>query len=563
METILSIPEKKKTAWPAETRPRQAEAWLTSLPLGNTVESATRLYQALFALNRSDLGPQDRFDIMEFYCRPAAAVADGLQTHFSSLSLPLSPKKKQLADFLSQLHTEMAFGYKTVLNDILVNRQRAKKETVTLATERSLRYLGQVLLRAYLVYMPHPVGVWREIHALYEFAERTGVQNELLSLPEVAEAKTSIARRYKQALLLGMCGPYQLPPNECRQVHAFLDLWADKAVIDASVDVPNPAGHFLVDLTADAPPVPLPKDIKIDNLPHLRALNALGLATVAHSFMSRLQQGETAKSFDLGTECVGSLCADMLRRWVKFWGLSASRQYSRMKKQGRISLCIGLRAVHFFACGQRTFGAFNRAELHETTQEVEMLAGLDLGDEVAQGSAVSVRAVDHFRVDEWQVQDESASGLALRRAGQGVQVRVGDLLGSENAASGQWRVGVARWTKSPDTATVEVGVEMISPSVAPVAVKPASDPDGDYAPALLLPAVAALRKPATLLLAPGTCKPGQNLHLYEGEQARHVKVLHLVERTGSFERVTFADVRANNAPASAANRRGEMWLDEP
>src|SRR5712692_9977550 len=216
----------------------------------------------------------------------------------------------------------MAYGYKYIIHDYINSRHLgSKKELINLAVERAIRCLGEVLLRSYQVYMPCPVGAWKEIHALYAYAERIGRQRTPLAAD--GDRESTVATQYLRVLLLGLCGPYQLPPNECRQVNAFLDIWADKATIDDRVDISGPVGHFLVDLSADSPPLAFPRDIKLQSAPHLRVLNAIGLAGTVHAFVNRLQRGEPVKTLELGSEYIGTASLDMLRRMIKFWGLKA------------------------------------------------------------------------------------------------------------------------------------------------------------------------------------------------------------------------------------------------
>ena len=62
-------------------------------------------------------------------------------------------------------------------------------------------------------------------------------------------------------------------------------------------------------------------------------------------------------------------------------------------------------------------------------------------------------------------------------------------------------------------------------------------------PALLLPAVEVLRRPATLLLPRGAFTPGTNLLLAEeGKGARTVRLLKRLDHTHVFETLVFADV---------------------
>jgi hypothetical protein len=79
--------------------------------------------------------------------------------------------------------------------------------------ERATAYLGEVLLRLSGVHACPP-GVWKEIHGFYRYAEQHGQEHRLLVIDGLEEG-TTVTRAYLQALLLGLCGPYQLPQNEC------------------------------------------------------------------------------------------------------------------------------------------------------------------------------------------------------------------------------------------------------------------------------------------------------------------------------------------------------------
>jgi hypothetical protein len=120
---------------------------------------------------------------------------------------------------------------------------------------------------------------------------------------------------------------------------------------------------------------------------------------------------------------------------------------------------------------------------------------------------------------------------------------VGDVIGIQNQELNQWRIGVVRWVKSADSQHVEMGVEMFAPHARPLAVRPAGTTVVPYSQALLLPAVEALRQPATLLVARGTCRPGEDIEIADYDSSsRRVRVLKLAERSNAFAQVVFADV---------------------
>ncbi len=539
----FALPRNQVTAWVVETDPTETASWLASLPLADSVQTAQQIYQALFTLNRMSLEADVRLVLMELYRKPVAAVASGLQSHFVRLSLPLKPRLKQLADFLCQLHMEMAHGYKHVLKDGLDEHEPWESEAFILAVERSIRYLGEVLLRSYQMYMPAPPGVWKEIHGFYRYAELHDQANRPLTIDGLEEG-TSVTHAYLQTLLLGLCGPYQLPQNECHQVNTFLARWSKKAEISAAIQLIDPAGCFLIDLNADHPAVPFPRDVPLHPEPALRALNAIELARVVHDFSKRLQKGEPPSTLGLGFECVGSACVDILKRMLRFWGFAGRRQYSRRQSPQSLSLCVGLNAVHFFCDGQRPFTP-PQAVAAIPEHALEPPDRFALEAESQDERPVTAPLPELFRVDSrWQVRDESAGGLSLARSGDaGIPVRVGDIIGIQNPLLNQWRVGAVRWVKSANTQHVEMGVEMLAPHAYPFAVRPAGTDVVPYSQALLLPPIEVLHQPATLLVARGTCQPGEDIEIADSESPpRRVRVLKVAERSSAFAQVVFADV---------------------
>ena len=534
----LSVPPKTVApSSPGIVRAKQAEAWLAQLPVTNPAEAAKRLYQSLRALNRAHVEPASRLEVMELYAPVALSLDEALQVHLQRVALPLNFRQKQLADFLRQFANEMAYGYKAVLHDVLAERGQLKKEWLPRVVERSLRYLAQVVLRSYAVYMPVPAGIWREAHTLYEYAEGLGREREAVSPLIAAEGATSVARRYQAMLLLGLSGPYQQPTGEIRNVNRFLDVWADKAQLTPVLASADSVGHFVVDLYSDTPPVAYTGEPLAANTA-LRMLNAAPVASAAHALLTRAQKGESVRVAP-GIECVGDACTGMLRRMVKFWGLSAKRQFSRFKKTAPLQICFGINALHFFANGERPFSPpDNPTDIDQAYIDLDV-APVDAPPQLA---APILRAPETFRVQTWTVRDESASGFSIHHEGElEAHVHVGEAIGVRDE-EGIWRVGIVRWAKSAESTSVEMGVEMLAPLVQPVAVKTA-DKDARYSQALLLPAVAALRKPATLLLPPRMFRANAPLYLVEDENFRELRLITLVERTGAFDQVAFADLR--------------------
>jgi cyclic-di-GMP-binding protein len=580
MNTLtVSIPAKKVSAWIAETDPKFAREWLASLPMADSTEAGREIYQSLYTLNRLELDVHDRFDLIELYRGPVDVVTTSLQPHFNRLSLPLSSKRRQLSELIRQLHMEMANGYKLCLTDLGKSwKPWGKKLLSSTSLERALRYLGDVLLRSYQIYSPCPPGVWKEIHELYRFAETTGRHEDPIgAADEPGAEQSSVIQRYMQILLLGLCNPYQLPQNQSLQINRFLEIWAGKAKLQTNMDVGNPVGHFLVDWTSDAPPIPFPRGAALQTGPHLRALNAIELVRTVHSFINHIRKGRSARSLQMGLDCLDSACLDLLQRLIRSWALVARRRHPRIKRNSHVFLCVGVHALHFFSSGQRPFSVPVQAE--ECAERDELVNLANQFKQVANESFAKERdetyiALDEvdrsnddppaqptkgfsvenpspteiYRIDRWRVRDDGPQGMLLSRSGETVtSVRVGDTLGLQHVNDmGNWAVAVVRWVKSQGVSSLEMGVELLASNAVPVAVKPVGLSDGEgggYTQALLLPAMEAAHCPETLLVTSGLYQPKRDYYLIEeNKPPRLVRPLKLLQHNVTFEQIVFADV---------------------
>jgi len=125
-------------------------------------------------------------------------------------------------------------------------------------------------------------------------------------------------------------------------------------------------------------------------------------------------------------------------------------------------------------------------------------------------------------------------------------VRVGDVVGIQRTDDPErWNVGVVRWMKSPETSSLQMGVELLAPSVQPVSIRPGGGDNAApvYFAGLLLPAMQVPPQPATLLAPRGICQLGRDVWLaQENIPARLVRPLQRLQQTGSVEQFVCADV---------------------
>jgi hypothetical protein len=557
VDVAVSTPPRRGTAWSVETNPKYTRAWLDSLAPLDNVESARELYQGLYALNRSALDPTARLELMQLYRDSVRTAGQSLEGAFTRVTFPLSEKLRRLALSLCRLHLEMAAGYKLSLQDLSRSwlTPWRRRQTLVLGAEQALYHLTEVVLRCYQLYLPYPAGVWRDAHALFSVAALHGREDEPVKTQEDRGAiNISVSQRYRRMLLLGAANPYQMPYGECATVHRFLGRWIDQARLALPEARTDGSGCFLVDGAADAPPAPLGRRMPNPGDSSLRLIDASELVRTLHVFLRRLEKGEPAAEMELGIDGLDSACHDMLQRLHRMYAQVATRRHSRIKRNETVMICAGIGAVHFFAGGQRSAPP---AVVHSVVTEIaDTSAGDGAGDAdsdyvalddpgpVPAKPALRTPAPESFRVDRWQVRDVSPQGLLLCQDSEArVRFRIGDVLGIQRTnLPGHWSVGLVRWFKGHGETGIDVGVELIAPSGVPASIRPVAEGESSSA-ALMLPAVEAAHRPATILVARGVAEVGKDCYLTSGDGGtRRVRVLDAIERTSSIEQIVVGTV---------------------
>jgi hypothetical protein len=558
----LRLPEKQATAWVTETTVSATRSWLNTLSLADSNLAARELYRSLYTLNRIDLKAKTRENILELYRNPINTVAAAIQSHLGQQTFPLTENQRHLTEIVRELLREMAIGYKTVVAESHNSwRQRLFRKTIATPIERGLRYLGEHLLHCYHVYTPYPPLIWLEVHELYRYAQQLALEQVPveISMREGA-GTTTINERYSQICLLGSCNPYRLPQGEAKKVHKFLYRWSGKAMLlkpDGSIPKP---GWFFIDLLRDGPPVMLQQPVAAGMAKRVRVLDASLLNEKIRSFVRQLEKGIPAAELNIGTECLDSACLEMFRRLLDSWDEVGRRQHNRSQGKGLVSACIGIESAHFFADGQRPFlppeghgepdSVFAVSDSGDDNQQyIDFDVPFDVdGVSAVKSTAESASRKHDFHITRWQIVDQSANGMLLRsRESPGMQIRVGDMLGIQFDASadGVWWPAVIRRFRGDLHGIVEIGIELLASHYEPVALR-AANGSAVYVPALLLSALETPenRRPQSLVFSRGAFRDlaGMQLTIYSGEQARQIRPLKLVERTGSFEQIFFADV---------------------
>ena len=530
----LSVPGcSDRSLAEVELHPGKVEQWLASLPLLNLAQGGRQLHSTLTAYNRMEIDPAVRLQLLELYRAPVRHVVSELQKQYVGMLLPLPEKNKKAAEQNREFQLELAYGYKYVV--LAHARQSGSRAEIALALQRAIRHLTEVLLTSSLSYSPHPQNLWHEIHSLYAYAEQLGAVDTTVNDPlNSAHGHSTVADAYKHALLLDLSDPYHLPSRMIVKINQYLDSYASLATLHRGFDRVEPNCHFLIDLESDRAGLLYSDDMAPDRSERYCLLNTVALARYIHTQLTYFRNGTPPPCQNLPPVFYKTGGEDMLLRLISVWGLNPRRVFRRNSRQNAaVDVAIGLDATNYWINGAHRF-----------------VVSAELVGPFVQRTSIGVFAKTHedvkhavdFKHEAWDLQDESAGGMSLRKIGL-VQrrVKVGDIIAMRFERGEDWTVAVVRWIKSPNSSNVEIGTQRLAPTAIPIVSKFIADDntESDFLPSLLLPPVAALNEPQTLVTPSNVFRPNRVIYMDDGQKLSRLRAKQLMEVASGFERIEF------------------------
>ncbi len=509
----------------------EVASWIEALPLADVGKTRHRVSSSLDKLITSDLPGQERFAALELFRSPIHYLSEALQPHFVGTAFPLTLKARGIADQLSELQMAMAEGYQGV-SDELLDLNTVRQEFTMLATslQRSLFYLGQVLLTSYQLYESISADCWRRIHRIYEAVERKGVHSSTVQDPyRQHQQSTTAEEQYKQILMLALTNPYRYSQTDIASIYSLLEQWTPQCRL-YSADHPD-AHQFAcrVDLASNEPP----SSIAYSAIPHSATCRLLDTSALIQSLPNSLPPGgDETSNHPTETQIPQTtvLWKDLLHSLATAWGLTAKRRYSRaFPETSGIAINLGLSAIHPLIDKLDSMSAMESARIKE------------------RPGTTDARNDDETYLCE--VIDESAGGSRLkwRNINKG-KIRVGELIAlRQTHAPGEMPgIGAIRWLKNTNQHTVEFGIQLISPGAVPIAVRLYNvndqESDHDYLKGLYIPEFKAIRQPASLILPAFLYRVDDVISLVMDHREHCLQLVKAIETTQGFSRYYYSSL---------------------
>ena len=554
MDLGLSLPESvDKAGDDVELRAGKLASWLDSLPMLNLVDTSYKIFQALSATNRTRIDDKSRLKLLETYRQPVATICDELEKEFIGNSLPLSTKALQSASRARSLQAEMANGYKILAQELAADLNGKIKDKVKLqlaeTVQRAIYHLASCLYYSYISYHPATPGTWKEIHRLYEFASIYQATDIEIEEPlNRVKGKSTANKNYKNAILLDLSGPYHLPGRSVQNIYNSLQSWGDLATLEPAANLPKDSCQFLITRERDSSgEIYDGKNVDTAHLSKYLMLNTLELARHVHHRLKALGTDKIQEEKGMyGGIFTEENSRELLTKLVSSWGVNPKRSFRRISRKGdSVEVALGIESINFWLNGGETLTLSSEfvGPMPQKSKMGTLYMDTSSDEEEVSVTSIELEKNPELKFVEWDVVDESAGGIALSTSRLKHQrTKVGDILAVRDSKAGHWEIAVIRWIQNPDSATVSIGTQRLAPDAVPIAINvlDESGKDSKFKPALLLPAMQALKQPATIVAEKSSLQRGQQFFMDNGYQMNEARATRVLESTTAFERFEFS-----------------------
>ncbi len=469
---------------------KNIKQWIDGLPLGGDPEnSAFDLYGKLDRLNRLELSPANRFEILELIEQPLEFVLGALKRECAEGEAPLNIKRRMVADLRLDILIQAVKAYKTVLSqfhDATITGLLFHKHTRSKALRNALFYLGESILHSYLTYQPCLQYAWKELHGIYYYS----VINELQT-PKDIVANTDhpdqigIDGLYKQMLLLALANPNAMLCGEVERVYDILKKWVSFVDLVPIKSAVTSESFFLIDAQSDG--IPCAPNLCRNEM--IRVGWYLITDELEKTLAKKVAVAEAAQASMRPTDA-GAL--RLMKRLKDAWSQQIRSRELRSRSSGVVELICGLDSLHLAHGGQDMDHGRSRPSSSDSTRSTPghhiidspILDNDEVLIEVKPGVLELHRSYEVKRGQPERAQhrvggkeciasnrSENGYGLNWPDSGDG-GTRVGELVGL-NPINGEANetylsLGVVRWMSAEQPGFMGMGIELLHGKIEPV-----------------------------------------------------------------------------------------------
>ena len=380
-----------------DLRPATVKIWVENLPLGSTGETSKQLYHAIKQVNQQDNPYQRHLDFLETISPTLTLLYPRLSKYFTSVSLPLNKKTRNVIHVTSSLLTEVLSSYHIILKTLLSNKPFGWKKHFSLALHHSLIYSSQLLCTKRLSYQPNTRGLWHEIFWCYKQAEKLKLLNKAHPNNSTSQEKTSIEFEFKKLLLLSLLSTNELGQKNMQEVHNLMPLWIKNTDL-LSIEPEEKKTCFTLNLLGDIPPYLL--GTRKDNTQQTIDRHFLSTHRLKKLLTNYLDKIEEDGAVRIGKNILSQTTITSL---LTTWSRNHLRTDVRKEGTGFVDIITGLTAIHF-VLNQQDQPAYDEVSVDLPDNVIDFESTLSM-EPLKNTSKNDTLNLDHFISNSDQEED--------------------------------------------------------------------------------------------------------------------------------------------------------------
>lgn len=515
--------------------PAEVMAWQKRLP-SDLGQSAKKVYHAIRDCNKVSLSPNDRFEILELLDTSLQYICQSLSKHYMNQTNALTAQQLTIASLAETLQQQMADGYKLVVEQSANANDSLSPLLLAIALHKIICCFTQIILISYELYSLPPKGIWKELHLIYQYAEKKSLLK-----------KNNLEEEYKRILVLAATYPYQRRQAEQAAVYKATEVWSTK--ISLRADLPNASdpGFLVVDLDQDKPPMFLARGL-IKFSSSCKVLDAHVLLNHLKTLLSEIEPNELQARINHNQEFEYAVPSAVLRGIIRGWEMPLTRLSDRTTRDEKVQISIGFLSTHYYLNGQRHFQPPQSSnEGSENFTLSFSTLGIQEGGLEATAPDIEVSKVptltpetektNNYPLYPCTLVSESPHGYGLLWPGNAYPpMQSGEIIGLALGEHGNqtWEICSIRWLLHLSEADFKIGVERLSKTAKAAAAQLIKDgkPSGYIARCLILE--------STLLVPTFPFKTGNHVILIsDNNTLLEVELTQLVDSTGVYSQFQY------------------------
>ncbi len=455
--------------------------WVARLGSLDSPNARITLLQALRSLNRGNLSPDILTTLMQLD-EQCQSILDKAESRMKSSGRDVMAESALSRDMQS-IYQEFANGYKRFIDDYLTQSADSTSvpERIKEITARSIHCHCGIASWTFFLSEALPESFWRQLHALYLFAEQNAFDTKTLAWYD--GYPTTVANVYMRMLFLDMFNTGNLTPQQISIADKRLHDWCGEMKLEH--DYANGKHHHHVN-TAEAKGLQKITGIEPLQLDSMRYLDTGQLGTHIARAKTSIRDGnpDTALGFNLKEFPVGEYI-DLLDKLARICpppgGAGAQRIHDRARAKAlSVELMFGMDQV-IDAIRSRSANPFSNVKAESLTLDRDEEADLKMfgfvTDRTRLAKLESAAATSNDNALPFKLHDHSVSGFGVTTdKNTSHSVALGTIVAIRTSGDPQWKIGTVVRKVPHDNDLILIGIEQISATPVPVTLQ-VYDPD--------------------------------------------------------------------------------------